>query len=297
MNTAGVSEDLVQPGIFAEPRSVSRIEDCDFYHWMDIPEHGTVKGKWDLRGVVDAYLGHVDFAGKRVLELGPASGFLTFEMEKRGAEVISYDIGPDQEWDMVPHSRYDYQKRIEEFKEYCWKMQNAYWFAHRAHRSRAKVVYGSIYHIPAEIGPVDIAAVCGILLHLRDPFGALQSALRLVRETVIVTDLAPSRTVRLPAEKNMIRQVFSAFKGLLLRRRGNPHQVDVPYMRFLPDFRVVDGKDVWWRFSPAIIVNFLGILGFEKTRVTYLVAKLYGRRRRLFTVVGTRTIGFASSHG
>jgi 16S rRNA A1518/A1519 N6-dimethyltransferase RsmA/KsgA/DIM1 with predicted DNA glycosylase/AP lyase activity len=34
---------------------------------------------------VDDYLGHVELRGKRILEIGPASGFLTVEMEKRGA--------------------------------------------------------------------------------------------------------------------------------------------------------------------------------------------------------------------
>ena len=53
---------------------------------MEIPGHGLVTGQWDLRGGVDDYLGKVAFAGQRVLEIGPASGFLTFEMEKRGAE-------------------------------------------------------------------------------------------------------------------------------------------------------------------------------------------------------------------
>jgi predicted nicotinamide N-methyase len=38
---------------------------------------------------VDPYLGNFDFVGKRVLDVGAASGFLTFEMEKRGAEVVA----------------------------------------------------------------------------------------------------------------------------------------------------------------------------------------------------------------
>ena len=72
--------------IFATPRKVEDLADCYFYHTMELPGRGVIEGQdWDLRGRVDEYLGNVDFAGQRVLEIGPASGFLTFEMEKRGA--------------------------------------------------------------------------------------------------------------------------------------------------------------------------------------------------------------------
>ncbi len=66
---------------FSQPRRGIRFEDCTFYHTIDIPSRGLVRGQWDLRGHVDEYLGGYNFAGKRVLEIGPASGFLTFEME------------------------------------------------------------------------------------------------------------------------------------------------------------------------------------------------------------------------
>jgi len=57
----------------------------------------------DLRGGVDEYLGKVAFAGRRVLEIGPASGFLTFEMEKRGADVVSVEVTAEHGWDFVPY--------------------------------------------------------------------------------------------------------------------------------------------------------------------------------------------------
>ena len=62
-----------------------------------------MNGDWDLRRGVDDYLGKVVFAGKRVLEIGPASGFLTFEMEKRGADVISVEVTDEHGWDFVPY--------------------------------------------------------------------------------------------------------------------------------------------------------------------------------------------------
>jgi hypothetical protein len=69
--------------IFAAPEKVEDVADCYFYHTMELPGYGVINGDWDLRHGVDDYLGNVTFAGKRVLEIGPASGFLAFEMEKR----------------------------------------------------------------------------------------------------------------------------------------------------------------------------------------------------------------------
>ena len=78
------------------------LADCDFYHSMSIPGVGEIVGLWDLRETVDDYLGRIDFAGKRVLEIGPASGFLTIEMERRGADVVAVELPDGVGWDFVP---------------------------------------------------------------------------------------------------------------------------------------------------------------------------------------------------
>src|SRR5262249_24602710 len=134
------------------------------------------------------YLGGVDFRGKRVLEIGTASGFLCFHMESRGAEVVAYDLPVDQAWDVVPFAQYDHEQHRQEACAHNRRVDKAYWLAHAALKSQACKVYGSVYAIPEEIGPVDVATFGCVLLHLRDPFLALANALRLTRETIIVTE-------------------------------------------------------------------------------------------------------------
>ena len=73
---------------YAEPRRVDSLTECAFYHVMDLPAFGRVGGQWDLRGTVDDYLGRFDFRDKRALDIGAASGFLTFAMERRGARRL-----------------------------------------------------------------------------------------------------------------------------------------------------------------------------------------------------------------
>jgi hypothetical protein len=67
---------------FKSPRNVRDVAECAFYHYMDLP------GYWDLRPTIDEYLGRFDFRDKRALDVGAASGYLTFEMEKRGAGMV-----------------------------------------------------------------------------------------------------------------------------------------------------------------------------------------------------------------
>ena len=76
---------------------------------MELPGHGVVNGS-GFAWRVDDYLGKVSFTGKRVLEIGPASGFLAFEMEKRGAEVVSVEVTADHGWDFVPYPSQNWKR-------------------------------------------------------------------------------------------------------------------------------------------------------------------------------------------
>jgi len=255
--------------VYAPPRTVTDLNDCYFYHTMDVPGVGRVTGEWDLRAGVREYLGSVPFAGKRVLEIGPASGFLSFFMEREGAEVVGFDLSEAQAWDVVPFARADYAQFEAERRAHIRRLNNGYWLCHRAHGSRARMVYGSVYAIPAAIGAVDVATFGSVLLHVRDPFLALQNALRLTRETVVVTELLWRRL---------------AVVGRLVR----------PSMAFRPDLRTGQPRETWWTLTPDVIKAFIGVLGFEDSEVRYHVQTAGGRRERLFTVIGRRTHGSLS---
>src|SRR5579871_2985770 len=151
--------------LFCEPRNVTDLRHCNFYHTVDIPGHGTVEGAWDLREGAKAYLGQVDFKNKRVLEVGAADGFLGFFMEKEGADVIGYDLSENHAWDIVPFAQYDYEAILEGKRERIRMLNNAWWFLHRVFQSKARLAFGDVYHIPAELGPVDICTFGSILLH------------------------------------------------------------------------------------------------------------------------------------
>ncbi len=186
-----MSTDTVTNSAYAEPRHVENLDDCQFYHTIDLPEVGEVEAHWDLRECIDDYLGQVDFQGKRALDVGTASGFLTFEMEKRGAEVVSFDMASGRQWDNVPFaSMADRMPTVlDRLEESAEKLKNSYWLAHRLLGSNAKAHYGNIYEpLPDSLGEFDVALFGMIFTHLRDPFGALSAILPRVRETVILTN-------------------------------------------------------------------------------------------------------------
>ena len=195
--------------LFSSPRHVTDISDCYFYHVMDLPGYGEVGGEWDLRGGEESYLGGVSFQGKRVLELGTASGHLCRFMESKGADVIGFDLPSEGSWDLVPFAGLDLSSAKLGMQNHIERQKNGWWFAHHLFGSRAKAVYGDIYAVPEEIGPVDIATFGSILLHLRDPFRALQSVLRLTRQTVIVTELHSEQPAAL--EEDSIERPLKRF--------------------------------------------------------------------------------------
>ncbi len=251
--------------IWAPPRDVTDIEDCYFYHTMDIPGQGAVEGEWDLRGRESAYLGNVDLRGKRVLEAGTASGHLCFSMERMGAEVVGYDIDENQQWDIVPFAGIDYEEHIALFKRHIRKLNNGWWLAHKANTSNARVVYGTVYQIPDAIGRFDVGTLGSILLHLRDPFLALQSVAAHVDKTIIIADILPRWRSRV--------------LEFVTRAR---------HMHFIPDARTNSPYDTWWRISPRLLREFLMVLGFEDIEISYHDQTFQGKTARLYTMVGHR---------
>jgi hypothetical protein len=262
--------------IFATPRVVTDLDRCYFYHTMDIPTYGLVHGEWDLRTGVDAYLGNVSFKDNRVLELGTASGFLCMEMEKRGAEVVALDLDEHHAWDIVPYAGFRFAEFMPKWSAHIARLNNGFWLNHGAHHSTAKLVYGSIYDVPEAIGEVDIATFGSILLHLRDPFLALQRALRLTRETVIVSEVIPrpQRVNNLPSRLKFLARFLPP---------------TTPQLEFLPDPAKGLPLESWWALAPELIARMIGVLGFGDTRITFHDQKFKDLNVNMYTVVGQRT--------
>lgn len=229
--------------VYEQPRQIENPEDCFFYHRTGRSELESLNSNWDLTDCVDEYLGNVDYSQQRVLDIGTASGFLTFEMEKRGAEVVSFDMPSSTNWNLVPHFALEETKQDELAKRALAhkRLQNAYWYLHGKLNSTAKVHYGNVYELPVELGNFDIVFMGMILGHLRDPFQAIYSASRLCKNRMVITNQADSKT-------------SSWFK--------QPKQI--PMAMFMPSREDVIGA-AWWALSTECIERMLGTIGFKVT--------------------------------
>jgi hypothetical protein len=282
------------PGLYATPRSVTGLEECWFYHTMDLPVYGTVQGEWDLRAGLGEYLGGVELGGKRVLEVGTASGFVCFSMERQGAEVVAVELAPGRPHDFIPRAGAGNLTRfLRETQRGLDRMRNSFWLAHQAFGSRARVHYGSAYALPAALGRFDASTFGCVLMHLRDPFLALANALRLTRDTVILT-LALNRQSWEPTvmQRGLLARMRRSARHLARRLLGYgpppPHADAIPCMVFLPPSQR-DNTDTWWFFTPSVLQQFLDVLGFEDSRVTYHRQLYRGRPHPMYTIVAHRT--------
>ena len=208
---------------------------------MTLPGFGEVRGQWDLRDRFDDYIGGVELNGKSVIDIGTATGFLSFEAEKRGAiRVLSFDIGEARHQHFLPFkdklpfrspSQWGelYGAEIERWK-------NAYWLCHRVLNSKAQTFYGNIYDLPITLGSFDVAIVGSVLEHLSDQISALASIARLTRETMVV-----------------VTPLF---------------QSDEPIARFEGRADHPENDFTWWTYSTALYREVFRMLGFSIKSIT-----------------------------
>jgi 2-polyprenyl-3-methyl-5-hydroxy-6-metoxy-1,4-benzoquinol methylase len=71
---------------------VKLVDQTHWYHTIDLGNGVQTRGTFDLRPHLDKYGIPRDLTGKRVLDIGRASGFFSFEFERRGADVTATDV-------------------------------------------------------------------------------------------------------------------------------------------------------------------------------------------------------------
>jgi SAM-dependent methyltransferase len=255
-----------QSQLYEQSCKVSSIDECNFYHSTEIPGVGLVEGQWDLREGCDEYLGGYDFTGKRVLEIGPATGFLTFWIEKTAQEVVAVELPMDRSfWNAVPYETLGlargrnkgWTKVEKQFHEHIGGIRNGFWFCHEKFGSSARVYHGSAESLPESLGEFDVVLLASILLHSRSPVAILESCARLVKETIIITEIHDEGL----GEGSVCSLVPTA---------GN------------------NAWDTWWRFTPRFFTQFLEVLGFTEHKVTFHQQMADNTPLSMFTVVSSR---------
>jgi tRNA (mo5U34)-methyltransferase len=216
-----------------------------WYHSIEITPGLVTPGMFDLRPIVDR-LPWPDVHGKRCLDVGTADGFLAFELERRGAaEVVAVDVAGWDQLDWEPDNR---EGGLQYF-EHVFGPDRSHGFkvARELMGSEVRLQQISVYDLrPEAVGEFDVVTCGSLLLHLKDPLGALAAIRSVCRGRFLSTD-----------------QVDFA-RSVLRRRR--------------PLFRL-DGTSrntQWWLPNAAGHRQLLLATGFEIERESRLYAIKYG---------------------
>ncbi len=292
------------------------LDECEWYHAMEIPgiegltgsQPNTRDATFDCREDIGNILGNLDYKGKKVINLGSITGHISFEAERRGGDVTSIDLSVDPsqmakeqatERDWVPRANEDWKKDLKDFMDREVLRRNAFWYAHKALKSKSRMLITHANNIPKELELHDIGIIFSVLLHIRDPFLALQRMCSHLNEKIVITELGayPTYFFKFIPSSAYIKYMdfvarFKEKNKSLLDKLPNfigKRFRNYPTMTFIPEYGRSASK--WWSFKPETIIAMLKILGFGKTRVNYhYYMTTTGKKIWNFTVVGERTV-------
>ena len=164
------------------PVTRKKVESLIWYHTIDLGNGVSTPGIYDHRPYLEFYGIPEDLTGKKVLDIGAASGFFAFEMEKRGAEVTATELRRWEDHDFGP--LYVPDTPIEKLQEY---LHRPFDLARRILGSRVKKRKISVYRLsPETVGVFDLVFCSSVLLHLRDPVEALRRIREVTRELAVI---------------------------------------------------------------------------------------------------------------
>jgi len=158
--------------------SPEEISALDWYHTIELPDGVVTPGFYDHRSVVRRLPIPASLAGKRCLDVASSDGFWAFEMWRRGAdEVVSIDLEDQarQEWQGSgrpgPRSATASSGRWEGQEK---RTRSAFELARTALGAEIDRRDLSVYDLsPETVGTFDFVFMGSLLVHLRDPAGAL----------------------------------------------------------------------------------------------------------------------------
>lgn len=221
-----------------------------WYHTIELPQGIVTPGTYDHRPLVPHYGIPETLHGQRVLDLASADGFWAFEFERRGAEVTALDIETTADVDLPgPVRAHAAASGLVD------PLTVGFALAKRLLKSNVDHVIGTIYDLdPERLGRFDLVHAGDVLLHLRDPIGALEQIRRVTKGQALLSDV---------------------FEPTL---RSSPTDEGLPALYF------GGGNAAWWRPALATLVQMVADAGFSDVAVvtTYSLAarnELHGQWR------------------
>jgi SAM-dependent methyltransferase len=201
---------------FLEKASALEIPKLELYHWyhtVDLGDGLVTPGQYDFRGSLASFGFREDMTGMRVLDVGSATGFFTFEFERRGADVTSIELPSLHHLDRFPgqtlHSTLRRLAAMRTPKEqlasdslialsaaetYFYHLDGPFQFCYRVLRSKARRVYSTVYELREQLRgekSFDLVFLGDVLVHTIDPLRGLAEAAALCGGELILSQVMP----------------------------------------------------------------------------------------------------------
>jgi tRNA (mo5U34)-methyltransferase len=218
-----------------------------WYHTVDLGNGLITPGNYDYRRTLPSFKFPTNMQGMNVLDVGSATGFFSFEFEKRGANVISVELPSIADWDMSPEDReqtlqelmsYHQVSTIEELQHL--HLDGPFEFCRKVLNSKVKRYHSSIYDLSARnlrIESFDVVFVGDVLLHIFSPLKALAALAPLCHGTLVISQQLPK----------------------------NRHQQ--PLMLYVGGDKRHDDNRTWWLPNKLCFEQILSRVGFKSVSV------------------------------
>jgi tRNA (mo5U34)-methyltransferase len=216
----------------------------DWYHRIEVAPGVVTPGINDSPHTLEHLGLPDDCSGLRALDIGARDGFFSFELERRGAEVLAMDFMPP---DMTGFS-----------------------VASRLLGSEVRYVTDNVYNLdPATHGEFDVVLFLGLLYHLRNPLQALDVIWQVCRGELFV-------------ETQLLDNCFRAADGSMRRLdEVDPELTKVPMMQFYPRDSLNRDFTNWWAPNAVGLESMLDAAGFDVDRVEVLGTRGIAHARRV----------------
>jgi SAM-dependent methyltransferase len=198
----------------AQARELGYRDLCDYYwyHTIDVGNGLVTPGVYDYRYSLEAFCFPESLRGMQVLDVGAATGFFSFEFEKRGGAVVSTELPSLLDIDKFPgesmehtlkklegmmpaQSSYSdeqcqqlfHRQRLEHFYN-CFLIA-PFEFCRKRLNSQVTRRFTTVYNLsPETVGgdQFDFIFLGDVLLHTVYPLKALAAAARLCRGTLVL---------------------------------------------------------------------------------------------------------------
>jgi tRNA (mo5U34)-methyltransferase len=191
--------------------------DIDKYYWyhtIDLPHGLVTPGLYDFRGSVSSFRFPEDIRGATALDVGSATGFFSFEFERRGARVVSLELPSLDKLDRFPGQSLEqiiekigqmiaprnvaglggYVKPYTAEELYFYLLKGPFEFCRNLLGSKVERCYASVYDVSPELLGVpsfDYVFMGDILLHTLNPLEALAAVAPLCRKALILSQVMP----------------------------------------------------------------------------------------------------------